>query len=485
MGRAKEKRGQQPDLLSCREFYSMMQGPSTPLADRGLRHIQIHEGAPFEGPVPKMPHPWDLVYAKGTRMRLPAEVTGGLAEFSGKTPASSRPSIGAAVALVELHKVDRMEQAGSLWHIVALLPHSLICDREHGRVCLVLTQGRFAARVWIADKLELPSHSPATGASEALVQEVAQRSWVFCTVGWEWLVVTDIQNWFFLPFTWQTNTVLCNQYGCMRAEEAGVPVPALAEAFVTKGRRRLIRHDRTAFHQAFGIQTPHTADAAQVKSGDKELMRLLLDGHPNLQQYMERLEDFHKWEATNNKRRRKASAAVSHSENSSSGLSDQGSGQQCALTVAALGDMDEANKRAWQQERKTRKMMGMKGTFHAARGILRAERQQRAKGEPQECIPASGAVRCNISWARQFVPGTKQSGITLPEGVTRSCLEMSQVRQVWVARYKHPTLQAAGFRPTRSKSYKDATEHQAFQIILRWLWNRHESCCKAVVDRPH
>jgi hypothetical protein len=84
MGRTKEKRGQQPDLLSCREFYSMMQGPSTPLADRGLRHIKIHEAAPFEGPVPKMPHPWDLVYAKRARVRLPAQVTGGLAEFFGK-----------------------------------------------------------------------------------------------------------------------------------------------------------------------------------------------------------------------------------------------------------------------------------------------------------------------------------------------------------------------------------------------------------------
>lgn len=188
MGRAKEKRGQQPDLLSCREFYSMMQGLTTPLADRGVPHIRMNENAPFEGPAPKMPHPWDLVHAKRARVRLPATLTSHLADFSGKTPASSRPAVGAAVALVELHKTGRMAMAGSLWHAVALAPHSLICDNEHGRVFLVLAQGRFAARVCLADKVGSPaSGADSVGSPASREKEVGDKSFAFQIVlgnGW-------------------------------------------------------------------------------------------------------------------------------------------------------------------------------------------------------------------------------------------------------------------------------------------------------------
>jgi hypothetical protein len=41
LGRAQEKHGQQPDKLSLHTFYSMMQGDHTPLADRGLRYLQV------------------------------------------------------------------------------------------------------------------------------------------------------------------------------------------------------------------------------------------------------------------------------------------------------------------------------------------------------------------------------------------------------------------------------------------------------------
>ena len=416
MDRSSEKRGQQPDLLSCREFYSMMQGSSTPLASRGVPHLQTDQSTPFEGASRKMPYPWDLVHAKRARVRMPANVTSHLAEFSGKTPAGSRPSICAAVALVELSKAERMKEAGRLWHAVALLPHSLVCDHEHGGVFLVLAQGRFSVRAWKADKLVSQPGSPASGASQ-------EKSWLFRDCAWQWLVVTDIRAWSFLPYTWEPNDVLCDQYGCMRAEkvsESGA-VPALAEALVTKGRRRLNRSDRIAFHQEFGITTPRSANAAKVKSGDQELLTRLLDGHDKLQQYMDRLAKFHAWEGNHNKRTKNTTASPAlgdiSSDDNSSGSSDQASGRQCALTVAALGDMDEGNRRDWQMLRKTRNMMGVQATLHAARGVLRAERQERAKEGPSDSV--RNPVQCNISWAK-FIPGSKESGVALPEGVTRS-----------------------------------------------------------------
>ena len=39
LGREVEQRGQQPDLLSCRVFYQLMQGLHTPLQARGVPHL--------------------------------------------------------------------------------------------------------------------------------------------------------------------------------------------------------------------------------------------------------------------------------------------------------------------------------------------------------------------------------------------------------------------------------------------------------------
>ena len=245
-----------------------MQGSSTPLASRGV-HLQTNASKPFEGASLNTPHPWDLAHAKRARVRMPAEVTSHVVEFSGKTPAGSRPSLCAAVALVELSKVERMHEAERLWHVVALLPHSWVCDHRRGGVFLVLAQGRFAVRAWKGDKLVPPPGSPASGASQ---EEVDVQTWVFRSCAWHWLVVTDIRAWCFFPCIWEPNDVLCDQYRCIRAErvsESGA-VLALSEALVTKGRRRLCRSDRIAFHQEFGIMAPKSANAAQVKSGDQD-----------------------------------------------------------------------------------------------------------------------------------------------------------------------------------------------------------------------
>ena len=67
-------------------------------------------------------------------------------------------------------------------------------------------------------------------------------------------------------------------------------------------------------------------------------------------------------------------------------------------------------------------MMGTKAEARAAREILRGERQQTAMITQTEHNP----VRRTISWAMQFVPGTKSSGVALPDGVARCCLDMSR-----------------------------------------------------------
>ncbi len=83
---------------------------------------------------------------------------------------------------------------------------------------------------------------------------------------------------------------------------------------------------------------------------------------------------------------------------------------------------------------------------------------------------------CNESWARRFVPGTEESGTTLPAETLQSSLTCPPGRSTWVARYRHAALQEQGKRPTRSKTWRDGSvcEHIAFQTGLSWLWSRHE-----------
>ena len=119
----------------------------------------------------------------------------------------------------------------------------------------------------------------------------------------------------------------------------------------------------------------------------------------------------------------------------------------------------------------------MRGHVHAAKRMLDAERERR---RPNRQAAKKKRIRCNAPWARQFVPGPVESGVDLPEGVQQSSLISPPDVKVWVARYSHPTLQNAGKRPTRSKSFKDGntSEHSAFQVALSWLWSRHESMAK-------
>ena len=204
------------------------------------------------------------------------------------------------------------------------------------------------------------------------------------------MVITDIKAWHFVPTTWVVSRASHGD-GWIVAEEvdAGAQshIPALAESLVARGRRKINRFDRIAFHHEVGIATSPSAKADQVDSGDRALMSRLLDGHDKLPEYMKRLEEFHKWQAARSKKRQREGRSndpAASGESDSSGLSRQETGQQQALTVAALGELDEANRRDWQQERRTRKLMGTKGALHAAREVLQGERQQRQKALPTD-----------------------------------------------------------------------------------------------------
>ena len=346
-----------------------MQGLHTPLQARGVPHLCIDQSAPYRTSCKKQN--WDVVFGTKSRAKLPDEAL--VKEFVGKTPVSTRPSICATVALVHLHRGNHWSDAQHLWQGVALLPHRLVRDEQS--VYLILAQGRWAARAWVATPLESPSPG---------LQEPLSKKWSFCTnMCWRWLFVRDIKDWFYIPHVWVENSIDVNINHCMAAEEINGgtgTVPLLAEALVVQGHRSMNRLDRIYFHHEFGISTNLLATVQQLKGGDETLMHKLLEGHraSTLGQYMNRLEAWHKHEAAKSaRRRRRARNSPNPGDSSTDSGEESEVGPQCALTVAALQDMDEVNARDYRQLKKTGRLAGVKGHVHAAKRILDAEREQR------------------------------------------------------------------------------------------------------------
>ena len=71
IGRGKEKREQQPDVLGILGFYSLLQSENTPLSHRGLRHLAVPDAAHYTMGTPKPPIPWSKVFGKHSLLKMP------------------------------------------------------------------------------------------------------------------------------------------------------------------------------------------------------------------------------------------------------------------------------------------------------------------------------------------------------------------------------------------------------------------------------
>ena len=110
----------------------------------------IHKGVDATPPVP-----WARACSTEAPIPLPprmdVEKKMATGMFESRTPASGRPSICAAQALVHLFQNGRLSLAANMWHSLALLPHTLV--RGAHDVFLVMAQGKYAARAWQATRL--------------------------------------------------------------------------------------------------------------------------------------------------------------------------------------------------------------------------------------------------------------------------------------------------------------------------------------------
>jgi hypothetical protein len=116
--------------------------------------LQVPENSKYQ-PRMKPSHPWPVIFGKtdSNGMVVPrlSALSGKNGKFVGRTPASGRHSICAAIVLVELHKHGQLVNATSALQAPALLPHTLL--RNETEVLFTIACGWFVARVWVAEAL--------------------------------------------------------------------------------------------------------------------------------------------------------------------------------------------------------------------------------------------------------------------------------------------------------------------------------------------
>ncbi len=491
IGRAMEKRDQQRDVLNLLAFYSKLQGENTPLHDRGIQNLGTLPSGAYQPAVDsKPPVPWSKACGTGSVVPPPfgLQSVWGRA-FESRTPQSGRASITVAQALVHVYRQGCLDKAGVMWHAVALMPHTLV--RCAHSVFLIVAQARYAARAWPATVISPP---PSTSGCSAPTR------WGFdieCSL--VWLFIEDIVEWHAIEVAWVSNNVETESFGFVVAEEIGPTgsphVPVLAEAMIIRGKRKLIKADRKAF---CALEPPRSEEGPSPPIGlggglhaEIFLLQRLMEGHPRLDEYLGKLEKYHKLAAIKATKRAKTpghAADVEHSEASVSSSSSEDEGKNAALSFAALDGMDDCNSKEWKKEHKFHKLMGMEGVQRMARRIVREERESsykhQAHGTPRRKQEQKVRLKCKEGWTRCYVPGAPESGVEAPAGTSHSGLTCPPGRSCWVGQLRHPSLQASGKRPTRSKTFYasvesgGASEHEAFQLVLKWLWDRFEACFK-------
>ena len=489
MGRGLENEGQSRHVLEADVFFARMQRDDTPFDHRGVPHLRSDQQAHYcpiansKLPASGLDH-WNQIFAKQGLMRMPSflnqkkrDILAG--KYLTKTPASGRTSITAAQALVMIHGLKDLSLATHVWQGVCFVPHTLV--RLHSTVFLVLLADTYAGFLWAAHPC--PEES-----------ELKTKRWVFDVVDhWHWKVITDAKEWRFIPARWVANTHDVARFGYLAAEQTSDDVPIVAEVLVQTNHRQLkiFRKELCNLYvdsTAAGLPASGSMQLLEQQQLEEKAMITLLDGYPVLQQYLDRLKCLHK------KKKKKSKKQIGkppqdnddkvESASSSSNESDIADQKGCALTFACLDNLDEKNREELKKDTKTRGLFGFKAVKRVARAMVREDREVYRQSKTSCTGLGQGGVKikCNFAWARAYVPGSEESGVTLPANTEQSCLNNPPGRNVWVARFRHPMLTDQKKRPTHSRSYLEAegkrTEHVAFQKVVTWLWERYEMACR-------
>ena len=476
--RSQEDQQSNQAITQQRVYHTLTRGIA--LGARGIDHVQLTEHD-WQGRVPPKPSAKQLFHASTTK--LPKEWgcenvlrPARSRAYTSKSPAGARASIGAAQALNILFKNHQLDLAGLAWQSCALFPRTLVGRSESttalgidmSRIAwhLVLTCSTWAAMVW-----------PATALDDGvLVMDLGTP--------WHWITITDVEQWHCLPATPCINTASPHRFGFLALQPSGAPLPLLVSAMV-QTKDRLLAWQRKAFCQHFGCtaKTAHEQEA--------ELCAKLMAGHPDATTTLAALERVH----------------------GQGPEIDDTPEELEALTAAAFQELDAEEQEQWKAQGDKYKQENS-AAHQLAKQVLDAARQNLAIDEeadddnrqamPQvkevhNPLPASSQameqkddadrlvqLRSNIPFVGPYVPGGP--GTTeLPSSVSMCRANRVERTQTWVARYECEDKPAEHDaeevdremnQVSKSKNFgpnlkKGASEHQAFQHVIQWLWKKH------------
>ncbi len=441
--RAMETRDQDRRTLTVLRIFELLAGgAATPLDWRQLPHVALSDEVFFQGSQAdaKPRRPWAELFEPTSTKLPPAlhckRVFAKKKTYQSPTPKAGCKAIAAGQALVFLRERSLSDQAHCAYQTVVLVPHAVVrqvSSTGHGgdSCYLVLACGTFAARVW-------------------RLVEVGACLQADPRVGWEWITVVDAKEWQHVPTECVTHAAGSASFGFLAWRQTSAPVPAVIQAMLVSGHRRLLRMHRTWLVKFYGV------------ASERDLFALLLSGHQDQEWYETQLATTQLAPRRKQRRDTKGEDDDAGDSDTESGSCDESEDEFAWLTGAALEEIPD--RMEFKEQRRRHNMPDLvKKKLEAAKSKLTdaSDRPQAPAGDrPQapapphsQLAPADTAAaeppaddtagphrrpQSRIAWVKRFLPGHPGSGTELPAEILRAELNQDRVAQSeqlqWFAR---------------------------------------------------
>jgi len=301
------------------------------------------------------------------------------------------------------------------------------------------------------------------------------------TTPWTWITIANVEQWCCLPTAPCINTHQTTRFGHLGLRQTGTPLPLVVSALL-QPKERLLAWQRRAFCKHFGCAETGKTMLEQ----ESELCTLLMADHPDAATTLVALQAAH--------------GQGPDTDNTPDELE--------ALTAAAFQEMDAEEQEHWKDQAQKYKDENSKAHRLAKQVFAAARKNAAIDEEADQPLPAPtpvkkgdhllaqpsedavaervAALRSSIPFVRPYVPGGPQTK-ELPPTVIECRANRVERTQTWVARYQQSEDAPEPLDSMVQKQRKDmqqvsksktwgtrgTTEHEAFQTIIQWLWDKH------------
>ena len=425
IGRRLEQRHQEHKVSpSLTLYHALTRTAYTPLHWRNIPAVQLQSDQFYETPRASQPGrparhpvlPWtDLFNPHATpdeeRWHLHTILNTTANPFPSRSPKGQRAAVAALQALRLLSATGPASAAATeAWQTCGLCPGHAYCkdaaiEPEVASCFLVVAQATFAARVWPLQRIPAGARHGSEQHVSALWQVDPDRSW-------EWLVVTDISQWSCVARSWVLSSENAEEVGFLQMQpvekDLGLeaPLPALADALLCKGHRRM----PVAQVGKFGKQQKWAVPPGAGQ--EKALLQKVLADHPNREKLVSQ------WSprpppAT---RKRKHDDGGGEDDDEESAPDEEPSDAEMDwMNAAALDENPDTENLNFSRlaARARAKQDKLK-----AQSYMQEALAHNSPSEPGDIDETHGGTnfKCKFPWCKKFMPGHPDSMRRLPEG---------------------------------------------------------------------